>query len=395
LIAGFDRHWLLYVAALFHDIAKGRGGDHSTLGADEVKKFARIHGLAKDETELVVFLVKHHLLMSQVAQKKDLSDLQVIRDFAALVQNPRNLTALYLLTVADIRGTSPKVWNAWKGKLLEDLFNLTLAALGGSLGDSNTVLRHRMDEAASLTRLAGLRDDARESFWADLDIAYFMRHDAQEIAWHTRHLYHCFGTEETVVKARPTEGGEGLQVMVYTKHVKELFARLCGYFGGRGLNIQDARIHTTRQGYALDSFIVLPSDRQRDLRTDASLIEHELTTQLDQLSLADLKHRTNTRASRLSKAFPYPPSIEIKPGDDNASWVLDITATDRSGLLSDLAQLFVSFDIYLQTAKVMTLGDRVEDVFVIKGGALTQPRTQRQFERALLDTLSQEQLRVA
>jgi [protein-PII] uridylyltransferase len=395
LIAGFDRHWLLYVAALFHDIAKGRGGDHSTLGADEVKKFARTHGLAKDETELVVFLVKHHLLMSQVAQKKDLSDLQVIRDFAALVQNPRNLTALYLLTVADIRGTSPKVWNAWKGKLLEDLFNLTLAALGGSLGDSNTVLRHRMDEAASLTRLAGLRDDARESFWADLDIAYFMRHDAQEIAWHTRHLYHCFGTEETVVKARPTEGGEGLQVMVYTKHVKELFARLCGYFGGRGLNIQDARIHTTRQGYALDSFIVLPSDRQRDLRTDASLIEHELTTQLDQLSLADLKHRTNTRASRLSKAFPYPPSIEIKPGDDNASWVLDITATDRSGLLSDLAQLFVSFDIYLQTAKVMTLGDRVEDVFVIKGGALTQPRTQRQFERALLDTLSQEQLRVA
>jgi [protein-PII] uridylyltransferase len=140
---------------------------------------------------------------------------------------------------------------------------------------------------------------------------------------------------------------------------------------------------------------VLPTDRQRDLRANASLIEHELSTQLDLLSLTVLKQQINTRASRLSKAFPFPPSVEIKPGDDNASWVLDITATDRSGLLSDLAQLFVAFNIYLQTAKVMTLGDRVEDVFVIKGDALSQPRTQRQFERALLDTLSQEQQRAA
>lgn len=395
LMAGFDRHWLLYVAALFHDIAKGRGGDHSTLGAEEVRKFARTHDLKEDETDLVVFLVKHHLMMSQVAQKKDLSDPNVIQEFASLVRTPRNLTALYLLTVADIRGTSPKVWNAWKGKLLEDLFNLTLAALGGSSGDANTVLRHRMDEAAGLTRLAGLRDDAREAFWAQLDVAYFLRHDAPEIAWHTRHLYYCFGTEETVIKARPTEGAEGLQVLVYTKHVKNLFARLCGYFGSRGLNIQDARIHTTRGGYALDSFIVLPTNGLNDLRSDAALIEHELTTQLDKLNLADLKRQIGIRTSRLSKAFPFPPSVEIKPGEMNETWVIDITATDRAGLLSDLAQVFVDFNLVIQTAKVMTLGDRVEDVFVITGEALSQPRVQRQFERALLDTLSLEQLRAA
>lgn len=391
LMAGFERHWLLYVAALFHDIAKGRGGDHSLLGAEEVRKFARAHYLEKDETDLVVFLVKYHLLMSQVAQKKDLSDPNVIQEFALLVRTPRNLTALYLLTVADVRGTSPKVWNAWKGKLLEDLFNLTLAALGGSSGDANTVLRNRMDEAASLTRLGGLRDDARETFWAELDIAYFLRHDAPEIAWHTRHLYYCYKTEETVVKARPTEGAEGLQVMVYTKHVNKLFARLCGYFGSKGLNIQDARIHTTRGGYALDSFIVLPSNGQSDLRSEAALIEHELTTQLDKINLAQLKQQTGMRASRLSKAFPFPPFVEIKPGEVNETWVLDMTATDRPGLLSELAQVFVEFNLVIQTAKVMTLGDRVEDVFVIKGEALSQPRTQRQFERALLDTLSQEQ----
>ncbi len=390
LITGFDQHWLLYVAALFHDIAKGRGGDHSTLGAEEVRKFARAHYLERDQTELVVFLVKHHLLMSQVAQKKDLSDPQVIADFALLIQNPRNLTALYLLTVADIRGTSPKVWNTWKGKLLEDLFNLTLAMLGGSSADANTVLQQRMVTAASLTRLAGLRDDAREAFWSQLDIAYFLRHDAPEIAWHTRHLYHCFRTENTVVKARPTEGAEGLQVMVYTKHVKDLFARLCGYFGYRGLSIQDARIHTTRGGYALDSFIILPTDRHRDLRSEAALIEHELTTQLDAMRIEDFGRRLEMRASRLSKAFPYPSTVEIKPGDGNASWVIDMTATDRPGLLSELAQVFVSFNIVLQTAKVMTLGDRVEDTFVVKGDTLSLPRTQRQFERALLETLNQE-----
>ena len=390
LTAEFERHWLLYVAALFHDIAKGRGGDHSSLGADEVKKFAHSHFLAQDETKLVIFLVRHHLLMSQVAQKRDLSDPQVIADFASVVGTSRNLTALYLLTVADIRGTSPKVWNAWKGKLLEDLFNLTLAALGGSSADANTVLRLRMDEAASLTRLAGLRDDARERFWAELDIAYFLRHDAQEIAWHTRHLYHCFNTDETIIKARPTEGSEGLQILIYTKHVKDLFARLCGYFGCRGLSIQDARIHTTRSGYALDSFIVLPMEGHTDLRSEAAMIEHELNTQIDELSLTEINNQIGARKSRLSKAFPYPASVEIKSGDVGQSWVLDVTATDRSGLLSEIAQVFLLFNINLKTAKVMTLGDRVEDVFVITGEVLTQPRRQRQFERALLETLNQE-----
>jgi [protein-PII] uridylyltransferase len=190
LIAGFERHWLLYVAALFHDIAKGRGGDHSTLGALEVKRFAKAHALNREDTDLVVFLVDSHLLMSQVAQKKDLSDPQVVIDFATHVKTLRNLQALYLLTVADIRGTSPKVWNTWKGKLLENLYDLTRATLGGTVDDTNTVLRQRMEQAATLTRRAGLRDDAREAFWQQLDVAYFLRHEASDIAWHTRHLYY-------------------------------------------------------------------------------------------------------------------------------------------------------------------------------------------------------------
>jgi [protein-PII] uridylyltransferase len=396
LTASFDRHWLLYVAALFHDIAKGRGGDHSTLGAEDVKRFARDHGLSKEDTDLVVFLVRRHLLMSHVAQKKDLSDPEVIKEFATMVETPRQLTALYLLTVADIRGTSPKVWNAWKGKLLEDLYNQTRATFSGTSDDANTVLRQRMEEASGLVRLAGLRDETREAFWKQLDVAYFLRHEATEIAWHTRHLYHRVGTTQTIVKARPTDRGEGIQVLVYTKDVADLFARICAYFARRLISIQDARIHTTRDGYALDSFVVLPTDGDEDLRTIAALIEHELTQHLDAPhDVSQAAGAFGLRPSRLSKAFPFPPIVELYPDERSQSWRLDVIASDRPGLLGDIAQVFVSYAINLQTAKVMTLGDRIEDVFVISGDTLAQPRTQRQFERALLAVLGVEQKNAA
>ncbi len=396
LSASFEHHWLLYVAALFHDIAKGRGGDHSTLGAQEVKRFAKAHGFNREDTALVIFLVDSHLMMSQVAQKKDLSDPQVINDFAARVKTLRNLQALYLLTVADIRGTSPKVWNTWKGKLLENLYDLTRAKLGGTVDDTNTVLRQRLEAAASLTRLAGLRDETREAFWQQLDVAYFLRHDAADIAWHTRHLYHRVAPEQAIVKARPTEGDEGLQVMVYTKDVVDLFARICSFFGARGLSILDARIHTTRSGYALDSFIVLPTDDSHALRTLATMIEHELDKHLNTSSSSSSSTLSATnRPSRLSKAFPVPPLVTLHPDEGSQNWRLEVVATDRPGLLGDVAQVFVAYGINLQTAKVMTLGDRVEDVFVVSGETLSQPRTQRQFERAVLDALTQVERRAA
>lgn len=397
LVASFERHWLLYVAALFHDIAKGRGGDHSTLGAVEVKRFAKSHGLDKPDTELVVFLVSHHLMMSQVAQKQDLSDPVVIENFAAQMKDTRHLTALYLLTVADIRGTSPKVWNAWKGKLLENLYQQTHKLLGGETDDSNTVLIQRMQEAIRLTNLAGIHDEARERFWSQLDVAYFLRHDAPDIAWHTRHLNYRFQTNSVIVKARPTDGGEGLEVMVYTKDVPDLFARICIFFGAKAMSILDAKIHTTRNGYALDSFIVMPANGEQDLRTLAPMIEHELTAQLENMASALIKPSSliNVRASRMSRAFPIPPLVQLFPDEGSENWRLEIVATDRPGLLGDIAEIFVEYGIDVQTAKVMTLGDRVEDVLVISGDCLKQPRTQRQFERSILDVLSEPQRNAA
>ena len=392
LIASLDRHWVLYVAALFHDIAKGRGGDHSELGSREVRRFAHDHGMDPEDAELAEFLVRHHLLMSAVAQKRDLSDPAVVQEFAAKVADERHLTALYLLTVADIRGTSPKVWNAWKGKLLEDLYRLTLAALGGAHPDAHTVLSQRKEEAAGLTRLAGLRDDAREAFWRQLDVAYFLRHDASEIAWHTRHLYYQVAPDRPVVRARPTEHGEGLQIMVYTPDVPDLFVNTCAYFDAKSLSIQDARVHTTRHGWALDSYIVLPPEGQSDLRTLAPLVEHELAERLSlprevAAQLPPVRHY-RSRQSRLSRLFPVMPQAQLDPDEGSRSWRLSVTATDRPGLLHALGRVFADNGVSLIMAKIMTLGDRVEDVFIISGSALERPRTQMQFERAVLRALA-------
>ena len=397
LMASLERHWLLYVAALFHDIAKGRGGDHSELGAVDVRRFARDHGLSQEDTELVVFLVQKHLLMSQVAQKQDLSNPDVIQAFAKQVGTTRRLTALYLLTVADIRGTSPKVWNAWKGKLLEDLFHLAQSALGGHAESANTVLQQRLEEATRLTRLVGLRDESREAFWNKLDIAYFLRHDAPDIAWHTRHLYYQVSPQEPVVKSRPVVGGSGLQIMVYTHDQNDLFARICDYLGRKGLDVQDARIHTTRHGYALDSFVVLPMSAQQDLRSLADLIEHELALALTEAGATAVKpaNTPTKRASRLSRAFPFAPVVELQPDEGSQHWRLAVVATDRPGLLAELAHTFTEFNVSLQMAKVMTLGERVEDVFVISGEVLSQPRQQRQFQRAIFETLNAEMVHAA
>ncbi|CAM5180582.1 Bifunctional uridylyltransferase/uridylyl-removing enzyme OS=Castellaniella defragrans OX=75697 GN=glnD PE=3 SV=1 [Castellaniella defragrans] len=387
LIAGLDRHWLLYIAALFHDIAKGRGGDHSQLGAREVRRFALQHALPREDVNFLEFLVREHLTMSQVAQKRDLSDPQIIHEFATLVGSQRQLAALYLLTVADIRGTSPKVWNAWKGKLLEDLYHLTLAALGGAQPDTGTILALRKDAAAAETRRMGLRDESREAFWAQLDVAYFLRHDASEIAWHTRVLYGRFQGPDPVVRARVLSQSEALQVLAYAPDRPDLFMSICAYFDDHGLSIQDARVHTTRQHWALDSFVVLLPDHDRDYRAHATLIEHELLQTLKAPPVLR-SHSSGRQSSRRARAFPFLPTVTLQADEQGGNWRLSVTTADRVGLLRDLAQVFARHEVDLKMAKIMTLGDRVEDIFILDGETLNHPRGQLQFERHVLDALS-------
>lgn len=392
LISAFDKPWLLVIAALFHDIAKGRGGDHSTLGRVDALRFCRDHGIDAADADLVGFLVAQHLTMSQVAQKQDLSDPEVIRAFANIVQNERRLTGLYLLTVADIRGTSPKVWNAWKGKLLEDLYRATrreLRAVSDD-GSSLSLLDRRKQEAVRLLNFIGIDAQAYQSFWDRLDIAYFLRTDPQDIAWQTRVIYRRADALEPLVRTRMSPFGGGFQVVAYLPDQPDLFARICGYFDRKNLSVLDARVHTTRDGRALDSFLVIDPNHD-ETRGDGSyrdilqLVETELAQRLSDRPALDAPVRG--RSSRRSRTFPISPRVELRPDERGRHHLLSIVANDRTGLLYAIARVLAQHGLNLQAARVMTLGDRVEDVFLIDGPALSQTRAQLQLENDLLQVL--------
>ncbi len=389
LMADFDKPWLLYIAAIFHDIAKGRGGDHSDLGSRDARRFCREHGLDRADTDLVDFLVAQHLSLSQVAQKQDLADPDVIERFAARVKDERTLIALYLLTVADIRGTSPKVWNAWKGKLLEDLFRSTRRLLGGGTVAPTAVLEGRKQEALRILRLYGLSDSARDALWQQLDIVYFLRNGAQDIAWHTRSLFSRVEADRPIVRARLARIGEGAEVLIYVRDQKGLFARVCGYFDSRNLSILDARVHTTRHGYALDTFLVTDHGRARHYRELLSQIEHELAEWISkEHELPPPAPPTKYRQSRQSRQFPVSPSVQLQPDERGLHYLLSVTATDRLGLLYSIARVLAEHDLNVHTAKVLTLGERAEDVFLVSGAALGSAKGQLAIESDLLDALA-------
>lgn len=398
LASGWDKPWLLVAAALFHDIAKGRGGDHSTLGIIEVRRFCKKHKINKEDTLLLEFLVGHHLLLSQVAQKEDLSDPDVVLALAKKVKNERYLTALYLLTVADIRGTSPKVWNAWKGKLLEDAYRLTLRALGGRAPDANAEVEAKKREAQVLLAQMCEPHDSHKPLWETLDLSYFMRHDAHEIAWHTKHIARYVNPAKnaplhpdaelgkTIVRARVSPIGEGLQVLVYTPDVKDLFVRLCAYFEQGNFSILDAKIHTTNNGYALDTFQVVTSMLPEHYRELITMVE----TQLERvLSLqGPLPTPGKGRVSRRVKSFPMAPRVELVPDEKAQNWLLHISTGDKVGLLYTIARVLNQHNLNVLLAKVATLGERVEDTFLIQGASLQNSRTQIDLETELKAALT-------
>ncbi len=409
LAAGWDRPWILYIAALFHDIAKGRGGDHSELGAHDARVFCRQHGIAREDSRLIEFLVAQHLTMSRIAQKEDLSDPDVIAAFAQRVGNERYLTALYLLTVADIRGTSPKVWNNWKGKLLEDLYRYTLRALGGRAPDPGAVVEARKREALILLALHALPHLAHKALWEQLEVSYFMRHQADEIAWHTRVLTRALAQhaardraakttptapdteptapppERAIVRARISPETDGLQVLVYAPDQPDLFARICGYFDESDFSILDARIHTTRDGHAMDTFQVVAPTLSDHYRALTDMVENELALVIDQRG--PLPTPRKGRQSRRVKSFPITPRVDLRPDDKAQRWLLSVSASDRAGLLYSISRVLAEHHASVELAKVTTLGERVEDTFLISGPQLQVNKRQIEIETELLKVL--------
>jgi [protein-PII] uridylyltransferase len=368
---------LLYLAALFHDIAKGRGGDHSDLGSHEAYAFCRLHRLSELDSRLVTWVVRHHLLMSKVSQRQDIGDPEVIRSFAATVGDQVHLDYLYLLTVADMRGTGPTVWNSWKGSLLSALYLATRRALRRGLGSPIDAREQALDvrrRAAEL--LPGEPVDAKqcEQFWNRLDDDYFLRFTAEEIAWHAKHILRARSDQPTVVATRdfPDRGSTG--VMVYTRDRKYLFAAITSTLDRLALDIVDARIYTSRDGYALDTFLVSDlngepiSDptRRRDIR--AALRDVLVGDTLPLLP-------PGRRITRQHKAFRVPTEVSFATDLGRDRTVIELITKDRPGLLSQVAQAFAECELVLQNARVNTYGERAEDAFFVTdtaGHAVTE-----------------------
>lgn len=399
IAAEFDKPWLLYIAALFHDIAKGRHGDHSTLGAQEVVSFAKQHGLSRDEHELLQFLITNHLTLSHIAQKEDIGDPEVIGRFAALVKNERYLNALYLLTVADIRGTSPKVWNNWKAHLLEHLYQVTLHALGGHMPDPAALVNTRKRQALTLLEKRGFTSGNEQQLWATLGVGYFMQHEPEDIVWHTQMLWDQVASTTPIVQARVEETHNSLQVLIYTADRPDLFARICGFFSMTDLSIVDARIHTTSPssknttGWALDTFHLIPASHLKgepEEAMDAKALEKAIIKNLQKTLENDLplrEPRSSRTISRRAKYFPLPPKIDLQPDEKRQRWLLSITTGDRVGLLYTISYILSQKRIDVELAKISTLGDRAEDTFVISSPLLEQTQFQEDLENELFHAI--------
>ncbi|MBS7456355.1 [protein-PII] uridylyltransferase [Coralloluteibacterium stylophorae] len=358
---------LLLLAALFHDLAKGRGGDHSELGAEDVRAFCAAHGLPQADAELVSWLVLRHLLMSVTAQKQDISDPGVVARFATEVADRERLDYLYLLTVADIAGTSPKLWNAWKDRLLADLYTATRLALRRGL--ENPL---RAEERIAQTRQAarerlvaeGVEAARIDALWQEFPQEMFLRWRADEIAWQTRGILEA-PRDRPLVLARPHVAGKGarpgaLEVFVHTSDRDSLFAALVATLDRMGLNIVQARVLTSRDGMSLDGLRVLvPEGRE--------IACEEVERALAAVLLRPLEEARPTRRStpRQLRHFRVPARIEFSPSRTPGRTLMSLVCTDRPGLLADVTQVLRRHRLRVHDARIATFGERVEDLFQI------------------------------
>jgi [protein-PII] uridylyltransferase len=285
------------------------------------------------------------------------------------------------------------VWNAWKGKLLEDLYRYTLRTLGGRAPDPDALVEARKREALTLLALHSQPFEAHKLLWEQLDVSYFMRHQADEIAWHSRQLSRVVArnaaalspSTECVVRARLSPAGEGLQVVVYAPDESDLFARICGYFDQTGFSILDAKVHTTRDGRALDTFQVVTAEMPEHYRELTAMVEANLCRALTERG--PLPPPSRGRLSRRVKSFPVIPRVDLRPDEKAQRWLLSISASDRAGLLYGIARVLARHRINLQLAKITTLGERVEDTFLVSGPSLQHNRQQIEIETELLEVL--------
>ncbi len=358
---------LLYLAGLFHDIAKGRGGDHSTLGAEDVREFCRKHHLSSYDTRLVTWLVENHLTMSSVAQREDISDPMVVNRFARMVEDPVRLDYLHLLTVCDIRGTNPELWNNWKGALLTQLYYSTRRALQRGLEDPMERTEHIQQTQQVARRLltsVAPPVDQPDEVWQNLDEEYFLRHTPDQVAWHTRLLAGLQDDSACIVSLQPITERGSTEIFIYARASDTLFTLITAVLDQLGLDVVDAGIITTRDGHVLNTFHVLEASGEPagdDLRVDE--IRSALLREIGN-GTRDEWH-VSRRTPREYRHFPIQTLIEFKRDETDSRTIMELITTDHPGLLSQVGKAFIECKVRLLNAKIITLGSRAEDVFYI------------------------------
>jgi [protein-PII] uridylyltransferase len=359
---------VVYLAALFHDIAKGRGGDHSELGSVDAEAFVLEQGLSRYDARTVAWLVRNHLELSITAQKQDIGDAQVINAFAQRVGDETHLDYLYVLTAADVRGTNPKLWNSWKASLFHEFYQRVKRALRRGLEspiDQDELLRETQEAARRLALEQHVSEADIQRAWARFSTPYFLRHTPEEIAWHARLLAEREpGSEEPLVAIEPQSVRGTTGVLVFGRARRHGFARATAVLDQLGLTVVDARITPTGDGFSLDLYHVLEDDgapitdedRQRE-------IERALWRSVKRPD--DSPYSVSRRAPRQARMFNTPTQIAVSMDVRNQRSVLELVAGDRPGLLCDVGKVLMEESIELHTAKIMTVGERAEDVFYV------------------------------
>ncbi|MGR1215474.1 [protein-PII] uridylyltransferase [Metapseudomonas otitidis] len=389
---------LIYIAGLYHDIGKGRGGDHSELGAIDAEAFCARHQLPAWDSRLVAWLVQNHLVMSTTAQRKDLSDPQAILDFARLVGDQTHLDYLYVLTVADINATNPSLWNSWRASLLRQLYTETKRALRRGLEnplDREEQIRQTQVAAIDILVRNGIDQDDAEQLWAQLGDDYFLRHTASDVAWHTEAiLQHPDGNDPLVlIKETAQREFEGAtQIFIYAPDQHDFFAVTVAAMSQLNLNIHDARIITSTSQFTLDTYIVLDT-AGGSIGNDPARIQEIREGLIDALKNPDeYPAIIQRRVPRQLKHFAFPPEVTISNDAQRPVTVLEVIAPDRPGLLARIGRIFLDFDLSLQNAKIATLGERVEDVFFITDAdnqPLSDPELCQRLQAAIVSQLSE------
>lgn len=380
LMQGFDKKYVLYLATIFHDIAKGRNGDHAKLGVADAKRFAADHKLPENDGELLAWLVEYHLLFSIVAQKQDIHDPEVIEKFCQIVDSTEKLVALYLLTVADIRGTNPQIWNTWKAQLLETLFQAASRYLAGEHAPNRQhIALNRQKQSFELLKQNFSKSQIHQ-LWQALGEAYFVYYDDDEVAWQLPEILENLNDSHVQIRAK----ADHLHIMVYMPNSERLFTRICRVISQQGLDILAAKAMITAHDFVLDEFVVqLPDYCSSD---DCVNIKHRLLKKLIEFTQGkqDIRSYT-TKPSRRARHQPIAPRVSLTPDTERNHWYsLDIIAINRPALLADITEVFAKHQVRLYHAKIATLADRVEDAFVIYCENLDNPNKELTFKRDLL-----------